>query len=109
MTQLNVEMAFEYGGTTYNTGVHICNDIDAIRFCQRCGYGKVVVSEAKSKAETPAPKEDAPVEVKDLPAISPGARKLIKANDLTDEQIAEITPTGKTGIIADDVEKYLGQ
>jgi hypothetical protein len=42
------------------------------------------------------------------PGLSKGARKLIAEHQLTDEQVAEIKPTGASGgIVKTDVEKFL--
>lgn len=100
------------------------SEAQAKRFVEN-DYGKIVDGEPdkehmpkvskKPEAEKPAKEKqdstpvdtDKSVENFELPQISKGAKKLIVENKLTDKEIAEIVPTGKNGIIAGDVEKYI--
>jgi len=48
------------------------------------------------------------VESYEIPPISPGARKLIAKNGISDEELEKIKPTGKGGrIVNSDVLQYL--
>jgi len=42
MVKIKVDMAFKFGGEQFSGGEHYTNNIRAIEFMRRCGYGKVL-------------------------------------------------------------------
>ena len=51
--------------------------------------------------------ENNEVDSHELPDISDGARTLIKENEISDEVLKTIKPTGSKGFVKSDIEKYL--
>ena len=86
-------------------------DEDARRLVA-AGYAQTIEDEPKPEpkpAPAPAvlPKNDS-VDSYEIPPISPGARKLIAKNGISDEELEKIKPSGKSGrIVNSDVLRYL--
>ncbi len=60
--KIYVEMAFDYGKTSFSSGPQECDEINAIQHMVRHGYGKVLTSRAPKAPKAPkaAPKADKP-------------------------------------------------